>query len=57
MLCEYSLSDVVNLESDLSLTSSQPSLEDDQDLLNLSFETLKRYVAERNHDKLIYGND
>ena len=50
-----SLSQVVNLENDSS--SSQNSLEDVPDLLNCSYETLKKYAGFSGHDRFIYGDD
>ena len=49
--------DVVDLEPDLSSTSSQPSLEDlVPDMLNSSFGTLHHLASMSNQDKLIFGN-
>ena len=48
---------VVDLESELSSTSSQPSLENlVPDMLNSSFKTLHQLASMSNQDKLIYPN-
>ena len=59
VMSEYLFSDLVNLESDLSSTSSQqsqPSLEDCPDFLNCSYGTLEKFAALSNQDKFIYGD-
>ena len=51
------VTDIVNLESDLSSASSQMSLDAIPDFSNCSFGTLCELAGLSNYDNLIYGNE